>query len=60
MDQEELVARLALSGQNKSWLADQLGVRPNTVYRWLNGSMAIPSYRDTAIREALPLAEVKS
>jgi DNA-binding transcriptional regulator YdaS (Cro superfamily) len=60
MDHDELRDRLTLAGRSQSWLADQLGVRPNTVHRWANGSMPIPAARDETILKLLPLAGAKS
>lgn len=60
MESDELRDRLALARRSQGWLAEQIGVRPNTVWRWASGSMPIPESRDAKIRELLPLAGAKS
>lgn len=60
MEADELKTRLLLARRSQGWLADQVEVRPNTVNRWANGSLPIPSSRDEKIRELLPLAEVEA
>lgn len=42
-----------MARRSQGWLAEQVGVRPNTVWRWVNGEMPIPSGRDAALRELL-------
>lgn len=60
MTTEELQRLLAVSGRSQAWLADKLGVRPNTVGRWASDStysLPIPPSRDEAIRALLAPTE---
>lgn len=53
MDAGELRDLLTISGRSQVWLAQQLGVQPNSVWRWAKGTMAIPASRDKALRALL-------
>lgn len=60
MTAEELRRLLTLAGRSQGWLADQLGVRPNTVGRWCSDStysLPIPPVRDDTIRALLSVEE---
>lgn len=50
---DELRDLLLMARRSQGWLADQLGVRTNTVWKWANGREKIPPSRDRAIRELL-------
>jgi len=44
-------------GLKKKWLAERLGVRPETVSRWLRNPEKIPEVKKPIIRELLGIAE---
>lgn len=53
MEADELRDLLLLSGHSQEWLARQLRVKPNTVWRYANGRATIPGSRDDDIRGLL-------
>lgn len=53
MDAGELSDLLTISGRSQVWLAQQLGVQPNSVWRWAHGTMAVPASRHDRIRALL-------
>lgn len=57
MEAAELRDLIVTARKSQGWLADQLGVRPNTIWRWANGNMPIPPVRDESIRALLTPAE---
>jgi hypothetical protein len=60
MTSAELRDMLVTARRSQSWLADQVGVRPNTVWKWVSGNMPIPDTRDAELRELLDDGIVKS
>jgi DNA-binding transcriptional regulator YdaS (Cro superfamily) len=56
MEASELRDRLIMARRSQGWLADQVGVRPNTVWRWVSGKLPIPATRDDELRHLLPPA----
>lgn len=53
VDHSELRDLIVMAGKSQGWLADQIGVRPNTVWRWVNGEMPIPGSREDGLRALL-------
>jgi hypothetical protein len=45
--------------RSQGWLADEIGVRPNTISRWVTGNLPIPEARDARLRELLADGAVK-
>jgi DNA-binding transcriptional regulator YiaG len=41
-------------------LADELGVKPNTVYRWESGILDVPKIAELAVETLVTRAKVKS
>lgn len=60
MDAPELRDMIVSAGKSQGWLADQIGVRPNTVWRWVNGELPIPDTRDAHLRKLLYVKEPKA